>query len=220
MNSQNNQATKKGLILLSGVIIGILTGFFVAFTLLQKFNPHTRPVAKEEQPRDIEGKTADTVVKYVVYRYESEPGVPSRTSQPDSLETDSTLVELYGADLFLEDEEDAQENNMRTTNVAESKLIYQTELHVLHLDETGKHDDNTGLENKTVELQVWSTPIKNKISYNFNGKTLKLKGLSNHENIKVLLDDNNNYVLLIDKRHYNITTTSDFTRLSETPITH
>ena len=104
MNSQNNQATKKGLILLSGVIIGILTGFFVAFTLLQKFDPHTRPVAKEEQPRDIEGKTADTVVKYVVYRYESEPGVPSRTSQPDSLETDSTLVELYGADLFLEDE--------------------------------------------------------------------------------------------------------------------
>ena len=41
MENQPNQSTKKGLILLLGVIIGLLAGVLVAFVVVQRFNLKT-----------------------------------------------------------------------------------------------------------------------------------------------------------------------------------
>ena len=50
MENQSNQATKKGIILLLGIIIGLLTGVLVAFIVESKIKPKSTSVVKVISP--------------------------------------------------------------------------------------------------------------------------------------------------------------------------
>ena len=81
MGDQSNQATKKGLILLLGVIIGLLVGIFVAFVVVNKLRPNPSSVVKVlPTPTTPPGK--DTVYKYIVHQYE--PAIAGEGSYSDS----------------------------------------------------------------------------------------------------------------------------------------
>lgn len=215
MDKQSNQATKKGLILLAGVIIGLLTGFLVAYTVVKKLNSLPSPVAKEVEPH-TDKSTKDTVVKYVVHRYEP-ASQTQNISSADSTALDSTLIDGSSADLTLEDDEPeiTELNNTPSTNIAESKLITQFEIPVHALNNDKKITESPENMKKNIEIQMWSTPIKNKISYNFNGKILKIKGLSNYETVKAFFF-NEKYYLQIDKKTYKLTQSKEFIRFVET----
>ena len=215
MDKQSNQATKKGLILLAGVIIGLLTGFLVAYTVVKKLNSLPSPVAKEVEPH-TDKSTKDTVVKYVVHRYEP-ASQTQNISSADSTALDSTLIDGSSADFTLEDDEPeiTELNNTPSTNIAESKLITQFEIPVHALNNDKKITESPENMKKNIEIQMWSTPIKNKISYNFNGKILKIKGLSNYETVKAFFF-NEKYYLQIDKKTYKLTQSKEFIRFVET----
>ncbi len=215
MDKQSNQATKKGLILLAGVIIGLLTGFLVAYTVVKKLDSPPSPVAKEVEP-NTDKSTKDTVVKYVVHRYEP-ASQTQNISSADSTALDSTLIDGSSADFTLEDDEPeiTELNNTPSTNIAESKLITQFEIPVHALNNDKKITESPENMKKNIEIQMWSTPIKNKISYNFNGKILKIKGLSNYETVKAFFF-NEKYYLQIDKKTYKLTQSKEFIRFVET----
>ncbi len=214
MNQQSNQATKRGLILLLGVIIGVITGFVVAFVLFQKINSLTKPVVKEFSNNSYELRTADTIVKYVVHKYEPHNNLQGNIIQPDTLTTDSTLVDFQSVDFLLEDEDEYPDfSDNKPTTVSESKLISRNEIPVLNIDDDKNILESDEIRN-IIDVQIWSTPIKNKLTYNFNGKILKIKGLTGYENI-IIYSHNEDYILVIDKRQYKIYQTKDYIRLSE-----
>jgi hypothetical protein len=65
------------------------------------------------------------------------------------------------------------------------------------------------------EIQQWSTPIKNKITYNRNQNMLRIKGME-IDNVSVYFG-NNVYYLEVKNRYYSIPETEHFAKLN--PIT-
>ena len=83
MENQSNQATKKGLILLLGIIIGILTGVLVAFVVVEKLNLKS-PSEVKLLPTPSSPAEKDTVYQYIVRQYENGNGDAGVNSVRDS----------------------------------------------------------------------------------------------------------------------------------------
>ena len=64
-----------------------------------------------------------------------------------------------------------------------------------------------------MEVQFWSTPIHNKIVYQFDNNVLKIKGLKNSD--PQIIHFNGHYYLQNEKRVYQIVPAADFRRLVE-----
>jgi len=65
------------------------------------------------------------------------------------------------------------------------------------------------------EIQLWSTPIKNKVTYQRNQNMLKIKGME-IDNINVVFW-NDNYYIEVKSRYYSIPETEYFTKFN--PVT-
>ena len=88
MENQSNQPTKKGLVLLLGVIIGLLAGLLVAFVLVQRLNLKS-PSEVKILPMPSTPAEKDTVYQYIVHQYDRIP--EDEVVYPDS---DSLSAEI------------------------------------------------------------------------------------------------------------------------------
>jgi len=71
---------------------------------------------------------------------------------------------------------------------------------------------------QSFEIQQWSTPIKNKITYSRNQNMLKIKGMSiDYVNVVIW---NDSYFLEIGNRYYTIPETNNFEKLTSVQIPH
>ena len=211
MENQSNQATKKGLILLLGVIIGLLTGVLVAFVVVKKLNFSSPSVVKVIPPSP-EAATKDTVYQYIVHQYEQKDEGGSAYSSGDSLRVDTAFVEDYSMDYMLDD--DYQEVvRKEDANVTSERLISKYEAPVLYFDASKNPVSAAANAPKFMEVQFWSTPFQNKIVYSFDNNILKIKGLKPNE--VCLIHYNNHYYLQSDNRVYQLQPSTAFLRLVE-----
>lgn len=211
MENQSNQATKKGIILLLGIIIGLLVGVLVAFIVESKIKPKAPPVVNVVAPESQGGK--DTVYKYIVHQYQPGPADSQNPLPVDSLATDSLYVEDGSMDLMLQDEDDQPYKEVETATVTSERMISRQEAPVLYFD--ANRNAITAPENalKVMEVQFWSTPIHNKMTYQFKDNVLKIKGLK-LDNVYVI-HYKDHYYLQSDKRIYQILPTATYQRLTE-----
>ncbi|MBP5496972.1 MAG: hypothetical protein J6X98_07365 [Bacteroidales bacterium] len=210
MENQSNQATKKGIILLLGIIIGLLAGVLVAFIVESKIRPKSTSVVKVV-PSEPSGDK-DTVYKYIVHQYQNSPDAAEGEAFVDSLQTDSLFMEESAMNLMLDEEDEAYED-LRSTTVSSEKLISRHEAPILYFDSHKNAMEAPENAPKSIEVQFWSTPIQNKIVYQFDNNVLKIKGLK-MDNAYVI-HYNNRYYLQSDRQVFQIQPTTDYKRLTE-----
>lgn len=212
MENQSNQSTKKGLILLLGVVIGLLAGVLVAFVAVQKLNLKTPSVVKVlPMPSTPAGK--DTVYQYIVHQYDQAPDDEVVYPVSDSLLADSAYVQDNSMDFMLEDDDYQIYNKKEEANVTSEKLISKDEVPVLYFDASRNAIAVPASAPKFMEVQFWSTPFQNKIVYSFDNNVLKIKGLKPNE--VYLIHYNKHYYLQNDEHVYQIQSSSDYMKLVE-----
>lgn len=211
MENQSNQVTKKGIILLLGIIIGLLVGVLVAFIVESKIKPKTPPVVNVVAPESQGGK--DTVYKYIVHQYQPGPADSENLRAADSLTNDSLYVEGGSMDLMLQEEDDQPYREVEAATVTSERMISRQEAPVLYFD--ANRNAIAAPENalKVMEVQCWSTPIHNKVTYHFKDNVLKIKGLK-IDNVYVI-HYKDHYYLQSDKHIYQILPTATYQRLVE-----
>lgn len=212
MENQSNQATKKGLVLLLGIIIGILTGVLVAFIVVEKFNLRYPSVVKL-LPTPSSPASKDTVYQYIVHQYDQAPDDEIVYPVSDSLLEDSAYVQDYSMDFMLEDEDYQTYKKKEEANVTSEKLISKDEVPVLYFDANRNAIAVPVSAPKFMEVQFWSTPFQNKIVYSFDNSVLKIKGLRPNE--VYLIHYNKHYYLQNDRHVYQIQPSSEYIRLVE-----
>lgn len=211
MENQPEKSTKKGVVLLLGILIGLLAGALVALLVSGRMNPKSPSEVKVIVPETQGSK--DTVVKYVIHQYQPGEGTESVNGESDSLQTDSLYMEEGFMDYMLEDEEDERLAEVENTNVSSEKLVSRYDAPVLYFDANKNAMEAPDRAHKTVEVQFWSTPIRNKIVYSFEGNVLKIKGVQFNETNLIHYKDR--YYLQSDNRIYLIQPTSEYKRLTE-----
>lgn len=210
--NQPSQTTKKGLVLLLGIIIGLLLGVLVAFVVVEKFNLKSPSVVKLlPTPTTPSGK--DTVYQYIVHQYDQTAEDNVVYPVTDSLQNDSVYIQDNSMDFMLEDEDYQIYNKKEETNVSSEKLISKYEAPVLYFDANKNAVAAAPNAPKLVEVQFWSTPFQNKIVYQFDDNVLKIKGLKPNE--VYLIHYNKHYYLQNDKHVYQIQPSSDYMKLVE-----
>lgn len=211
MENHSNQATKKGVILLLGVIIGLLAGVLVAFVVFNKLRSNP-PQVVNVLPVPQASSNKDTVYKYIVHQYESALNAEGTYSSDDSLQTDSIFVQDNSMDFMLE-EDDYQYEKKAETTVTSERLISKYDAPILYFDANRNAVSAAANAPKLMEVQFWSTPFHNKIVYQYNGKILKIKGLSPEETYLIHYKDH--VYLQYEKHVYQIQQSADFQRLVE-----
>lgn len=213
MENQSNQATKKGLILLLGIIIGILTGVLVAFIVVEKFNLKSPSVVKV-LPTPSSPASKDTVYQYIVHKYDQMPEDDVVYPVGDSLLTDSAYYQDYSMDFMLEDESSQEFSNKKEeTNISSERMISKYDAPILYFDANRNAVSAAANAPKFMEVQFWSTPFQNKIVYQLDDNVLKIKGLNPNE--VCLIHYKNRYYLQNDKHVYQIQPSSEYLRLVE-----
>lgn len=216
MENQSNQATKKGLILLLGVIVGLLVGLILAFVIVKKLNLRVQP---ERNPavEVVPSAGKDTIYKYIVHQYEQSPADRGTSMASDSIAADTLFADEGSMDYMLDDDDyqayKENEKENESQNVSSAKMISKYEAPILYFDANKKPVENPANSPKFVEVQFWSTPIQNKLVYLFDGNVLKIKGLKYNE--VYIIHYKNRYYLQSDKRVFLIPPTTEFQRLSE-----
>ena len=212
MENQSNQATKKGLILLLGVIIGLLVGIFVAFIVVSKLHSNPSSVVKV-LPAPQTPSSKDTVYKYIVHQYEQIPGDEIDYPVADSLLMDSMYIQDNSMDFMLEEEDYQAYNKKEDANVISERLVSKNDVPVLYFDANRNAVAAAANAPQLMEVQFWSTPFQNKIVYQYDGKVLKVKGLKPDE--AYLIHYKDHIYLQYEKHVYQIRPSSDFQRLVE-----
>ena len=213
MENQSNQATKKGLILLLGIIIGILTGVLVAFIVVEKFNLKSPSVVKV-LPTPSSPASKDTVYQYIVHKYDQMPEDDVVYPVGDSLLTDSAYYQDYSMDFMLEDESSQEFSNKKEeTNISSERMISKYDAPILYFDANRNAVSAAANAPKFMEVQFWSTPFQNKTVYQLDDNVLKVKGLNPNE--VYLIHYKNRYYLQNDKHVYQIQPSTEYVRLVE-----
>ena len=212
MENQSNQSTKKGIILLLGIIIGLLVGVLVAFAIVGRLKLKSPSVVKILQPASKTG-SKDTIYKYIVHQYENSPSETRELAVADTTDNDSLFVEDYSMDYMLEEEDAQSVSENENTNISSTKMIAKYEAPILYFDAKKNAIEVPSGSPKFVEVQFWSTPVQNKQVYQFTDNVLKIKGLKYNE--VYVIHYNNRYYLQSDKRVFLIHPTTEFQRLSE-----
>lgn len=192
------------------IVLGVLLGDGITMLVLDVMRLRKPIVVKVENDDKSASKGAnDTIVKYVVHKYENRSMLYDDQLQPiDSLSQDTLFAEGYSEDLTMEDAGFSTDEG----NVVGSHVISETTCKVIALDNEKK--ELSAAEHGTlIHVLFLDTPIKNKNSYLFNAGTLKIKGLPVGA-VKFYLYKNTVY--MVHNRHtYPLTPNSQFEKLVE-----
>lgn len=203
---------KRRVLFLLGIIVGILLGVGITMLIVNHLNSLHPKEIQLVHPTEQVGKS-DTVVKYIIHKHEAmyseNPAQAIDTAAIDTLQ-ETELSQDYMLDeddlLALEREED--ENAVPT-----EKLIARSFVKVTFLDNDKNPISTPDNVVANMQLQQWETPIKNKITYQFSGNTIRIKGASIAQ-FKVI-HYKKTYYLSTAKSCYPIRRNNQFERLIE-----
>lgn len=220
MEAQDNskkapKTPSKGTWFFIAVLIGLLLGALVTLLVIDITGYHHPTVVNMIRPEDVGPSNSDTVVKYVIHKYESPARVAFDRQDLDTLASDSLTVMDETEDLTMDYEElyMAGESDEQEA-VAAEKMLAKANVKVVYLDANKQPVATPDQKPATLQVQQWATPIRNKVSYQLSGNVLKIKGL-NLDNIKIY-SYKNGYLLQSGGRVYAIRPNTQFERLVET----
>lgn len=219
MEAQDNskkapKTPSKGTWFFIAVLIGLLLGALVTLLVIDITGYHHPTVVNMIRPEDVGPSSSDTVVKYVIHKYESPARVAFDRQDLDTLASDSLTVMDETEDLTMDYEElymagDQEEQDA----VAADRMLAKSNVKILYLDANKQLVATPEQKPATLQVQQWTTPIRNKITYQLSGNILKIKGL-NPDNIKIY-SYKNGYLLQSGGRVYSIHPNTQFERLAE-----
>lgn len=192
------------------IIIGVLLGVGITVLLLDVMRLRKPIVVKVENDDKSDSKGSnDTIVKYVVHRYENRSMLYDDQLQPiDSLSQDTLYAEGYSEDLTMEDAAFSTEDG----TVVGTHVLSEMTCKVIALD-NDKRELSAAEHGTLIHVMFLDTPIKNKVSYLFSAGTLKVKGLPVGA-VKLYLYKNTVY--MVHNRHtYPLAPNSQFEKLVE-----
>lgn len=197
-----------------GGVIGLLLGAVLTMLVVDWLDYKHPTVVKVTEPTS-EGKS-DTVVNYVIHKYQSENVAETASQAADTLGMDSAMVdELDYQDFMLDDDDlrELKETEEARQNVVGERMLKKLTQKVVYLNHNKQEipTPNNGIAQ--MQIQQWETPIKNRLSYQFSGNTIKLKGLS-ADNVKVVCYDDN-YYLVAGKRVFVLKPNRQYEKLVE-----
>lgn len=202
---------RRRLLFIIGGLIGLLLGAVLTMLVVDWLDYKHPTVVKVFEPSTTQ-KT-DTVVNYVIHKYQSEESGKSGALAADTLAMDSSLVDEQDYQDFMLDEEDLQEDEAVRQNVVGERMLQKVMQKVIYLNHNKQEIPVPSNGIAQMQVQQWETPIKNRLSYQFSNNTLKLKGL-NAEMVKLVNYDDNFY-LLSGKRVYAIKQNRQYEKLTE-----
>ena len=91
---------KRRVLFAVGILIGLLLGALVTILLVDWLD-YERPTVVKVLDRSENAGTKDTVVNYVIHKYEAPGDLESETLDTDSLMQDSTAVEEDNSDFMV-----------------------------------------------------------------------------------------------------------------------
>lgn len=200
MSEENNTPTKpqnrkRKVLFIIGLLVGLLLGGVLTMLLMDLLD-YEHPTVVKVLEHSAPAGTKDTVVNYVIHKYESQDGANRETQDADTLMVDSSEFNEDYQDYML-DEEDLKE--LKTAkespqSVMEDKMLKKSMLKITYLD--GNKHVVAAPSNAPVQCQIqqWSTPIKNRLSYQFSNNVLRVKGLD-IDNVKLVHYDDHYYML-------------------------
>lgn len=164
--------------------------------LLMDLLDYEHPTVVKVLERSAPSGAKDTVVNYVIHKYESQDGTSEQALDADSLMSDSSALNEDYQDFML-DEEDLRDLKTADNNpqsVMEDKLLKKSVLKITYLDDNKHVVPAPSNAPAQCQLQQWSTPIRNRLSYQFSNNVLKVKGLD-IDNVRLVHYDNHYYML-------------------------
>lgn len=205
---------RRRLLFALGGVIGLLQGAVLTMLVVDWLDYKHPTVVKVTEPTS-EGKS-DTVVNYVIHKYQSENVAETASQAADTLGMDSAMVdELDYQDFMLDDDDlrELKETEEARQNVVGERMLKKLTQKVVYLNHNKQEipTPNNGIAQ--MQIQQWETPIKNRLSYQFSGNTIKLKGLS-ADNVKVVCYDDN-YYLVAGKRVFVLKPNRQYEKLVE-----
>ncbi|MCR4964564.1 MAG: hypothetical protein K6A41_02795 [Bacteroidales bacterium] len=207
LNNESGKRSRRGLFGLLFLLVGLLIGAFAMLLIFNVRGLHRRPTEVRVIERDT-ASVRDTVV--IIHEFKN----PSRIEQ--SVDTimpvDSALLEEESQDFLLEYPDDLDEG-MDDNPVPSEVMLDKMTPKIVVWDEN-KKEVPSAEKSENFQIQLWSTPFKNRIEYHFEGNIIKVKGLM-IDNLKVL-HYQNEFFLVSQKRIYPIHQNKQFERLVET----
>ncbi|MCL2246762.1 MAG: hypothetical protein FWC10_06580 [Lentimicrobiaceae bacterium] len=187
-----------------GLLLGILICVLLFYFDVRLFES-TCPQCNEKETITI--VTTDTV-------YVKPPLKPKKTMVEDKIQGSADMetpdehleseVSIYESDFSFEgrEQDEVFSDQLLQTKTVKVKFLASA-------NQDGKQPDNFF---QFFEIQMWSTPIKNKVTYYRDNNMLKIKGMK-IDNMNVVFW-NNLYYLEIANRHYAIPETKSFETLN------
>lgn len=202
---------RRRLLFIIGGLIGLLLGAVLTMLMVDWLDYKHPTVVKVFEPST--SQKTDTVVNYVIHKYQSEESGKSGALATDTLSMDTSMVDELDYQDFMLDEEDMQEEEAARQNVVGERMLQKVMQKVIYLNHNKQETPAPANGIAQMQIQQWETPIKNRLSYQFSNNTLKLKGL-NVETVKVVNYDDNFY-LLAGKRVFVIKPNRQYEKLVE-----
>ncbi|MEG2069867.1 MAG: hypothetical protein RR034_00630, partial [Bacteroidales bacterium] len=129
---------------------------------------------------------------------------------------DSILIDTLGMgeeDFAMDEADFVIEDAVTEEKLASDKMEEQKMVKVIFKNENLKEAAPKDNEITSFEIQQWSTPIRNRITYQRTGSVLKVKGLD-IDNVEIVFYEGK-YFLVYHTRVYQISNNDEFEKLIE-----
>ncbi|MBO7647402.1 MAG: hypothetical protein J6S56_04810 [Bacteroidales bacterium] len=205
-NNVSAKPSRKGLFGLLCVLLGLLLGACVMLLFFNVKGLHRRTAEVRIIERDTTS-ARDTVI--IIHEFKN---AARQEQSADTLAVDTTLLEDETQDLLLPYSADMDEDVDENAVPSEVMLDKMTPK-VIWWDNNQNEIQSTE-KSLNYQIQLWSTPFKNRTEYQFDVTTLRVKGLM-IDNLKIL-HYKNELFLVSQKRVYPIHKNQQFEKLVET----
>jgi len=196
----------KGIIFFIGLLVGILMCVLL-FYLNVKMPKNIFSTEKEKVTARVDTVYLETPKKQQKVNMEKKTGEILDTDTVNGKQTEGD-ISIYETEFSFEGE--------KQDEVFSDQLLHTKTVKVKILNPE-KQDVKASEEFfQSFEIQHWSTPIKNKITYTRNQNMVKIKGMD-IDNVSIVLW-NETYFLEVGNRHYAIPETSNFEKLNPVQI--
>lgn len=212
----NSKTPKRGILFLIAIFIGLLFGAILTLLIVDIVDTrHSSQVHILPLDTTANKKSSDTVVQYVIHKYEADRYHDNTLLRSDSLSSDTSYAIDETEDLTMDYDEPYLSDDYKTPeNMVSERMLDKISVKITYLDQNKAEYTPSDHSASHLQLQVWESKIKNRLSYQFDNYTLKTKGLT-PEHCKII-HFKGNFYLVNNHKVYPIHHNSDFERLVET----
>ncbi len=174
-NEKAHSRSGKTLLFVAGVLFGLLLG--IAVTALVLLHKEREGTSTDDALEQQQGKTVtDTVFHYVIQKQKTAQVSDDNAAQ-DTLFIDTLLQNYETQDLTMDESlpPSMDDEEELTEDLVQENMLHSLSVPVVFLDDKMQESDNEASTH--IQVQQWSTPVRNKVTFLFSDNILKVKGM-------------------------------------------